>query len=195
MHPDKGGDSEFQSTHPYRVWRRAKPQQMPTPAFQSTHPYRVWLETLPCRRSHTMFQSTHPYRVWPTLRRLKAELGLFQSTHPYRVWLARPVSRWKTWRFQSTHPYRVWLHYQTFKFRKSCFNPHTHTGCDKKRKNPDNVYIVSIHTPIQGVTRNWNHIKYLTRFQSTHPYRVWPSPPSFFSEPPSFNPHTHTGCD
>ena len=34
------------------------------------------------------------------------------------------------------------------------FNTHTHTGCDyNKKKNQQKKYLVSIHTPIQGVTQ------------------------------------------
>ena len=32
--------------------------------------------------------------------------------------------------------------------------------------------LVSIHTPIQGVTFNRNNSSYTYEFQSTHPYRV-----------------------
>ena len=76
---------------------------------------------------------------------------------------------------------------------------------------------VSIHTPIQGVTRDpaengWNHRSFNPHthtgcdhkspfsggnrlFQSTHPYRVWQNSTSTCSGTASFNPHTHTGCD
>ena len=79
----------------------------------------------------------------------------------------------------------------------SCFNPHTHTGCDLiillvvdagivfQSTHPYRVWLilaysdikfcgVSIHTPIQGVTRRRSR---------------------YLSLSVSFNPHTHTGCD
>ena len=54
---------------------------------------------------------------------------------------------------------------------------------------------VSIHTPTQGVTSSHSHIWGRTVFQSTHPRRVWLLNPNFLFFIPSFNPHTHAGCD
>ena len=77
----------------------------------------------------------------------------------------------------------------------SCgFNPHTHTGCDAgifvsfltevvsihtpiqgvtmQVAYNDNQLQVSIHTPIQGVTTRISLDTSLGVFQSTHPYRV-----------------------
>ena len=54
------------------------------------------------------------------------------------------------------------------------FNPHTHTGCDSLAQCGEVLKLVSIHTPIQGVT----------------PCRPYPLPSLA-----CFNPHTHTGCD
>ena len=79
---------------------------------------------------------------------------LFQSTHPYRVWRCYSAKFRVTCMFQSTHPYRVW-----------------HTG----GKQGELFVNVSIHTPIQGVTRPRTPILKHTMFQSTHPYRVWPA--------------------
>ena len=78
--------------------------------------------------------------------------------------------------------------------RHSCFNPHTHTGCDSRTGtqrtprwsfNPHthtgcDLHIldqgvssdVSIHTPIQGVTKYIETLGDIEMFQSTHPYRV-----------------------
>ena len=55
-----------------------------------------------------------------------------------------------------------------------CFNPHTHTGCDVIFSVITASVYVSIHTPIQGVTR----VPVLSQVEAA-----------------SFNPHTHTGCD
>ena len=76
------------------------------------------------------FQSTHPYRVWPDLTLDYGEHTLFQSTHPYRVWRCSM---------------------QRHSMLRS-FNPHTHTGCDCATSVIIPVQLVSIHTPIQGVT-------------------------------------------
>ena len=74
------------------------------------------------------------------------------------------------------------------------FNPHTHTGCDSLAQCGEVLKLVSIHTPIQGVTkRPFSRILHIVvsihtpiqgvtkpphpmrwsrKFQSTHPYRV-----------------------
>ena len=55
-------------------------------------------------------------------------LPKFQSTHPHGVRLIRSFKKtWMTW-FQSTHPHGVRRSCQD---RVLCFNPRTHTGCDK----------------------------------------------------------------
>ena len=123
----------------------------------------------------------------------------------------------------------------------ACFNPHTHEGCDSEQKHlPRPQTAVSIHTPTKGVTLpSWWCIRHRpgfnphthegcdsfgyhvairrTRFQSTHPRRVWRRISCFFnslykfqSTHPRrvwqfwleivqrtfcFNPHTHEGCD
>ena len=38
--------NQFQSTHPYRVWRHFAISYITFHVFQSTHPYRVWLPQL-----------------------------------------------------------------------------------------------------------------------------------------------------
>ena len=120
-------------------------------------------------------------------------------------------------RFQSTHPYRVWRWCRGYYYEPGCFNPHTHTGCDFPPSSRSSLWPVSIHTPIQGVTQQTAVKEKAHVFQSTHPYRVWPSSSllqvvmvGFQSTHPyrvwrnmwfyklidkSFNPHTHTGCD
>ena len=55
-------------------------------------------------------------------------------------------------KFQSTHPRRVWRSAPTSqKTSTSCFNPHTHEGCDA----------------------DYEFLFNLIMFQSTHPRRVW----------------------
>ena len=55
--------------------------------------------------------------------------------------------------------------------------------------------MVSIHTPIQGVTAFCLMDVLTDVFQSTHPYRVWHQFGLVGSLLYCFNPHTHTGCD
>ena len=64
----------------------------------------------------------------------------------------------------------------TNKNRCSSFNPHTHEGCDTNSLNIRyTAILVSIHTPTKGVTRQRLILfQILFRFQSTHPRRVWP---------------------
>ena len=99
---------------------------------------------------------------------------MFQSTHPRRVWQRRAIAWYYRFLFQSTHPRRVWL-FQGFYFLVPFrFNPHTHAGCDRKK-------------------RSHNYFNLL--FQSTHPRRVWQKRIIFYLQTLSFNPHTHAGCD
>ena len=143
---------QFQSTHPRRVWLLVRLNSNVIGRFQSTHPRRVW----PGRRSalldqskvsiHTPtqgvtagnlvfgagneFQSTHPRRVWPWLIYMHKVHLLFQSTHPRRVWLVILIIVTLVLVFQSTHPRRVWHDLWSITYIDSCFNPHTHAGCD-----------------------------------------------------------------
>ena len=126
--------SQFQSTHPRRVWpfctfaMCSEYVSIHTPTqgvtmeyflqyaryrFQSTHPRRVW-HLWPCPLGYRRrFQSTHPRRVWPWCRRIVFFQEQFQSTHPRRVWHQPPAHG---------NPLQ-------------CFNPHTHAGCDSISNN------------------------------------------------------------
>ena len=121
--------------------------------------------------------------------------------------------------FQSTHPRRVWHLPVMLLALLHSFNPHTHAGCDLRKHLFQKLgTYVSIHTPTQGVTASNNTGKAaITKFQSTHPRRVWLTSAGAWSyqsmfqsthprrvwhpsrERPldslSFNPHTHAGCD
>ena len=123
------------------------------------------------------------------------------------------------WKFQSTHPYRVWRMVQLIIISKLCFNPHTHTGCDRtaaimassyykfQSTHPYRVWLsirlssestksVSIHTPIQGVTPFCNFLHYISRVSIHTPIQgVTAAAFKALPNSQSFNPHTHTGCD
>ena len=76
------------------------------------------------------------------------------------------------------------------------FNPHTHTGCDDKADVTDDQILVSIHTPIQGVTRCRTSIILLLFCFNPHTHTGCDSVSCGPSHGPlGFNPHTHTGCD
>ena len=76
------------------------------------------------------------------------------------------------------------------------FNPHTHAGCDLI---PVVLILslkqVSIHTPTQGVTYLMFSSTIISKFQSTHPRRVWLARGKNVQVKGGFNPHTHAGCD
>ena len=106
------------------------PAPSPTTQFQSTHPYRVWqqVQTIKikklCFNPHThtgcdlgccglavgIEVSIHtPIQGVTYAWSVRVAEILFQSTHPYRVWLSFTHAPLSQNRFQSTHPYRVWL--------------------------------------------------------------------------------------
>ena len=99
--------------------------------------------------------------------------------------------------FQSTHPYRVWRlvqHYSDCRTNVSIHTPIQGVTC--KQAKHWGAQSVSIHTPIQGVTWwtfalccLWN-VSIHTPIQGVTTKGI-----STSSRQPSFNPHTHTGCD
>ena len=143
----------FQSTHPRRVWPARPCIKAAWPCFNPhTHEGCDSADTLllcscPCFNPHTHEGCDFCDDGYFNMR------ALFQSTHPRRVWHSHSVSTYFHMRFQSTHPRRVWLRYSILLIFLSCFNPHTHEGCDYK--------MFLIYT-------------YHSKFQSTHPRRVWP---------------------
>ena len=100
-----------------------------------------------------------------------------------------------------------------------CFNPHTHEGCDAGcRYKPLACYLVSIHTPTKGVTIcfsafcsqrqvsihtptkgvTFRCLAKVDEFAvSIHTPTKGVTPCRFksYKTYPSFNPHTHEGCD
>ena len=76
-------------------------------------------------------------------------------------------------RFQSTHPRRVWhVPHLTLSFL-SCFNPHTHAGCDCGRVTCfmiDDCFNPHTHAGCDFIVMSFRRSRV---FQSTHPRRVW----------------------
>ena len=99
-------------------------------------------------------------------------------------------------KFQSTHPRRVWLIYHFLHFRTECFNPHTHAGCDDVTVYFSVSAKVSIHTPTQGVTQARYVLIYPVTVSIHTPTQgvTWCGADGWYTVP-SFNPHTHAGCD
>ena len=101
-------------------------------------------------------------------------LFLFQSTHPRRVWPQARASMINAEQFQSTHPRRVWHPKSRLVYRTTCFNPHTHAGCD--------ILIKCLHLFIKCFNPH-------THAGCDILFPIWIM--LMFS----FNPHTHAGCD
>ena len=143
----------FQSTHPRRVWLWKEGYERCWLRFQSTHPRRVWphrghtASSAVCFNPHThagcdgserykeieALVSIHTPTQGVTSGKVHPTTGhQFQSTHPRRVWhwcFCFPLCG--IFLFQSTHPRRVWLRFRhCLKESLTCFNPHTHAGCD-----------------------------------------------------------------
>ena len=76
------------------------------------------------------------------------------------------------------------------------FNPHTHAGCDSLAVSVPVIFIVSIHTPTQGVTEivaDCGQRYYVSIHTPTQGVTI--TPHIMTSSPLCFNPHTHAGCD
>ena len=165
-----------------------------TESFQSTHPRRVWLFVL----SFSLFVSIHTptkgvtlFQVW-ICRLMRVSIHtptkgvtdvysnvvpdtMFQSTHPRRVWRSGSSIPSAILSFQSTHPRRVWRNDDRgWVHGYSCFNPHTHEGCDcilMPRECLSQSFNPHTH---EGCDRLFLAIhRTFTTFQSTHPRRVW----------------------
>ena len=122
---------------------------------------------------------------------------LFHSTHPRRVWRIVLVSLILVQTVSIHTPTKGVTQYLIpCTYRAISFNPHTHEGCDAPSNiaawetpfvsihtptkgvtscsDPsDGRCTVSIHTPTKGVTPLRLNSSASSRFQSTHPRRVW----------------------
>ena len=77
--------------------------------------------------------------------------------------------------FQSTHPRRVWHVAAVVAVAATCFNPHTHEGCDMTRPtllNRQTSFNPHTHEGCDFRGEDRRTAEYV--FQSTHPRRVWP---------------------
>ena len=143
---------EFQSTHPLGVrpflflfW--AMPKE-----FQSTHPLGVRPQNGGIRVPTACFNPrTHSGCDLQPVSSGYA-VALFQSTHPLgvRPHFIRCVIT--TRRFQSTHPLGVRRRVRLSMILRPCFNPRTHSGCDKAICEEYTEVWVSIHAPTRGAT-------------------------------------------
>ena len=165
--------------------------------FQSTHPRRVWLilgltdDMFLCVSIHTPTQGvTHKTAILFIIKKVsihtptqgvtfpnsvqRYNVFLFQSTHPRRVWPFCVVQYSLLNTFQSTHPRRVWPVVTRRSIISLCFNPHTHAGCDERISRPRmQVFGFNPHTHAGCDTTTAAALDGDTKFQSTHPRRVW----------------------
>ena len=186
----------FQSTHPRRVWL-CRPGLSIRIGRVSIHTptQGVTIAALPIVTPGKMFQSTHPRRVWPIqdggysvwcnvsihtptqgvtgriMFIIKTGIVSIHTPTQGVTWLICMLKA--LFLFQSTHPRRVWLVLIQVRLLLLSFNPHTHAGCDISKYMLSRIWIVSIHTPTQGVTNGSGAARSLRLFQSTHPRRVW----------------------
>ena len=167
--------SQFQSTHPRRVWLQQQSSVQNSISFNPhTHAgCDLFIISFISERSvsiHTPTQgvtqsitSTKLIKIvsihTPTQGVTLASYSLFwwyTSFNPHthagcdkEIWM-RSL---RNGLFQSTHPRRVWPSHKWQDPRHTSFNPHTHAGCDKE------IWMRSLRNGL---------------FQSTHPRRVWP---------------------
>ena len=125
----------------------------------------------PCRGASVSIHTPIQGVTW--LKRYQMFISVFQSTHPYRVWHTLPM-----------------LNSPNF-----CFNPHTHTGCDRILYVFYLVVSVSIHTPIQGVTTTRVASRRIPSVSIHTPIQGVTASVFLAVGAACFNPHTHTGCD
>jgi len=143
----------------------------------------------------------------------------FQSTHPWRVWLGSAEKNCLEMVISIHTPVKgvtlvcfqlLWVEvYFNPHTREGCdfqtsaaiqvlryFNPHTREGCDTKRKNYCLILLISIHTPVKGVTSNFQNPGWSSDYFNPHTREGCDHPVLFpRSSDRYFNPHTREGCD
>ena len=119
-----------------------------------------------------LFQSTHPHGV---------RLQRIIDTPRYRVSIHAPtrgatgiqINANPSDMFQSTHPHGVRLFELIEPIYQQCFNPRTHTGCDRSTIPPRCAIRGFQSTHPHGVRLIWDNDAYIVdMFQSTHPHGV-----------------------
>ena len=187
----------FQSTHPRRVWRY-EPSVYDSVMLVSIHTPTQGVTNIKLHFWEMRIVSIHTPTQGVTLcKDLLFQLktvsihtptqgvttGIeyeakknYVSIHTPTQGVTAMQRQWQTdmW-FQSTHPRRVWLISRLRFVLNSCFNPHTHAGCDQilLDSKAQQVLFQSTHP-----RRVWHLLPFLNyadvQFQSTHPRRVWP---------------------
>ena len=208
--------SQFQSTHPRRVWPFCTFAMCSEYVSIHTPTQGVTAATIFCSEFNK-FQSTHPRRVWPSHKWQDPRHTSFNphthagcdrtearqmpvtevSIHTPTQGVTLSSTKLFSSLIVSIHTPTQGVTLTTFVFFESHrVSIHTPTqGVTALIIAARAWAIVSIHTPTQGVTKLAEATYWLSEFQSTHPRRVWLW--SFRSLDPCncFNPHTHAGCD
>ena len=121
---------QFQSTHPRRVWLKAAVSSGAVRVFQSTHPRRVWLSY---RFNVCYFQvvSIHTPTKGVTKLRCDKSKELRVSIHtPTKGVTQMPFVQYKALHVSIHTPTKGVTSRECSIVVVSCFNPHTHEGCD-----------------------------------------------------------------
>ena len=141
--------------------------------FQSTHPRRVWLSNI--TNISNMEVSIHTPTQGVTRVDDRTSMLLSVSIHTPTQGVTNPAVLWyRVLQFQSTHPRRVWRRNGFLSVRIWDVSIHTPTqGVTGFVVGNFSGIWVSIHTPTQGVTADSGFCCFANRFQSTHPRRVW----------------------
>ena len=164
--------------------------------FQSTLPYREWRKTYGHHIYRMTFQSTLPYREW---RFPPSSISSYLYFNPhshtgsdiflYLVFCS--LSHFNPHSHTGSDTNGV-----SFGSALSYFNPHSHTGsdrCNVHTKHDRADFNPHSHTGSDG----WHsdELNLSDKFQSTLPYREWLQVPRIVNKLFNFNPHSHTGSD
>jgi len=162
--------------------------------FQSTHPRRVWPFCTFAMCSE--YVSIHtPTQGVTAATIFCSEFNKFQSTHPRRVWLIYHFLHFRTECF-NPHTHAGCDDVTVYFSVSAKVSIHTPTqGVTQSITSTKLIKIVSIHTPTQGVTL-YNLIERAAIAVSIHtPTQGVTFAIQTIENSDSFNPHTHAGCD
>ena len=99
--------------------------------FQSTHPRRVWLQQQSSVQNSISFNPHTHAGCDLFIISFISERSVSIHTPTQGVTMLQYTSVCPP-KFQSTHPRRVWPSHKWQDPRHTSFNPHTHAGCDKE---------------------------------------------------------------
>ena len=162
--------------------------------FQSTHPRRVWPFCTFAMCSE--YVSIHtPTQGVTAATIFCSEFNKFQSTHPRRVWLIYHFLHFRTECF-NPHTHAGCDDVTVYFSVSAKVSIHTPTqGVTKICMPIRNINLFQSTHPRRVWLLKMTEEHFHQMFQSTHPRRVWPQHGNRFPALLRFNPHTHAGCD